>query len=74
MISQKRQSKNNFAITVVPGPMARRFGEFANNIQQNAQYNQHPAVVSTSSDLVWKIKGMYRLLDLIGESGSSGYG
>ena len=73
MMFQKRQS-NNFAITVVSGPITRRLGEFANNIQQNAQYNPHPAVVSTSSDLVWKIKGMYRLLDLIGESGSNGYG
>jgi len=26
------------------------------------------------TDLVGKVKGMYRLLDLIGESGSNGYG
>ena len=29
---------------------------------------------STSVDLADKFKGMYRLLDLISESGSSGYG
>jgi hypothetical protein len=67
----KRQSNS---LLLVPGPIARRFGEFANNIQQNAQYNQHPTVVPTSTDLVGKVNGMYRLLDLIGESGSNGYG
>lgn len=56
---------------LVPGPITRRFGELASTIQQN---NLHPAVVSTLTDLSGKVKGMYRLLDLIEESGSNGYG
>ena len=56
---------------LVPGTITRRFGELASTIQHN---NLHPAVVSTLTDLSGKVKGMYRLLDLIEESGSNGYG
>ena len=51
-----------------------RFGALAHPIQQNAQYSPHLEVVPTSIDLAGKVKGMYRLLDLIEESGSNGYG
>lgn len=57
----------------VPGQITQRFGEFANTIQQHAKYRSHSAVVPTLTDLAGKVKGMYRLLDLIGESGSNGY-
>ena len=62
------------ACLLVTGPITRRFGEFAHPIQQNPQYNPHPAVVPTSTDLAGKVKGMYRLLELTKESGSNGYG
>ena len=62
------------AFLLVPVPISRRLGDFAHPIQQNAQYSPHLAVVPTSIDLVGKVKGMYRLLDLIEESGSNGYG
>ena len=62
------------AFLLVPVPISRRFGEFAHPIQQNPQYNPHLAVVPTLIDLAEKLKGMYRLLDLIEESGSNGYG
>ncbi|KAH9047121.1 hypothetical protein EDB84DRAFT_1462824 [Lactarius hengduanensis] len=57
----------------VPGQSTRRLGEYGNTIQQDAQYNRHPPVAPTLTDLAGKVKGMYRLLDLIGESGSNGY-
>ena len=62
------------ASLLVPVPISRRFEEFAYPIQQNAQYKPHLAVVPTLIDLAEKIKGMYRLLDLIEESGSNGCG
>jgi len=50
----------------VPGLTTRRFGEFANTIHQTPQYSPHPVVVPTlTADLAGKVKGMYRLLDLI---------
>ncbi|KAH9047481.1 hypothetical protein EDB83DRAFT_2317547 [Lactarius deliciosus] len=61
----------------VPGQNTRRLGEHGNTAQQNTQYNRHPPVAPTLTrtltDLAGKVKGMYRLLDLIGESGSNGY-
>ena len=62
------------AFLLVPVPISRRFGEFAHPIQQNPQLSSQPAVVPTLTDLSGKVKGMYRLLDLIEESGSNGYG
>jgi hypothetical protein len=62
------------AFLLIPGAISRRFGEFENDIQQNPQFSPHPAVVPTLTDLAGKVRGMYRLLDLIEESGSNGYG
>ena len=47
-------------------------GDIANIDQPTSPYHRHPSV--TPIDPVEKIEGMYRLLDLIGESGSNGYG
>ncbi|KAI0253465.1 hypothetical protein BJV78DRAFT_1153081 [Lactifluus subvellereus] len=45
--------------------------DYTNLDQQDIQYHRLPPV--HSMDPVEKVKGMYRLLDLIGESGSNGY-
>ncbi|KAI9444051.1 hypothetical protein H4582DRAFT_1918933 [Lactarius indigo] len=55
----------------IPRQNTRRPGEYADSIQQ--KYTRHPPVAPTLTDLAGKVKGMYRLLDLIGESGSNGY-
>ncbi|KAH9047539.1 hypothetical protein EDB83DRAFT_2267127 [Lactarius deliciosus] len=55
------------------GQITRCPGEYENTKQQDRQYNRHPPVAPTLIDLAGKVKGMCRLLDLIGESGSNGY-
>ena len=56
----------------IAGQFTRRPRDYTNLDQQDIQYPQLPPV--HSMDPVEKVKGMYRLLDLIGESGSNGYG
>jgi len=68
------QTAVDIVILPVPGKFARRPIEYTNTIRQNAQYDPHPPVAPPVTDLAGKVKGMYRLLDLIGESGSNGYG
>ena len=49
---------------------------FAKTDQHNVQspYHQPPSTQTTPIDLDRKVNGMYRLLDVVGESGSNGYG
>lgn len=45
-------------------------------IDQNvqSQYHQPPPTRTVPVDLAVKVNGMYRLLDVVGESGSNGHG
>jgi hypothetical protein len=60
------------AFLVISEQVTRRPRDYTNLDQQDIQYHRLPPVQSI--DPVEKVKGMYRLLDLIGESGSNGYG
>jgi hypothetical protein len=39
-----------------------------------SQYHQPPSTRTMPVDLAGKVNGMYRLLDVVGESGSNGHG
>ncbi|KAI0253468.1 hypothetical protein BJV78DRAFT_1153084 [Lactifluus subvellereus] len=70
----ERTNKSPDALDPTPrkkGQFTRRPRDYTNLDQQDIQYHRLPPV--HSMDPVEKVKGMYRLLDLIGESGSNGY-
>ena len=49
---------------------------YAKSDQHNvqSQYRQPPSTRTIPVDLAGKVNGMYRLLDVVGESGSNGHG
>jgi hypothetical protein len=49
---------------------------YANTDQHNvqSQYHQPPSTRTIPVDLAGKVNGMYRLLDVVRESGSNGHG
>jgi hypothetical protein len=69
-----------YAAVEYPSAILEQYGglpsSYTKTDQQNvqSQYHQPPPTRTVPVDLAVKVNGMYRLLDVVGESGSNGHG